>query len=165
MQDRYNFNRVRQYLDTLPDNETRIIYLIEIKAEYLQVDATSESRSKRFDQKCELEKAKLEGLNEIHKLERLKALGHADQAIEEKAAAPQQGWSKEDYLIRAKPAAKAIGRRGDGLTDDRMADEMRCSRNTATKYRKKYPEAYAKKIRAAHKAGLQEHANRRSGPP
>jgi hypothetical protein len=165
MKDRYDFNRVRQHLDTLPDRDTKLIYLIEMEIEYLQVDATSESRSKRFDQKCKLERAKLERLNELPKLEILMDLAPIDRATEEKEAAPPQGWSKDEYSIRAELAAKAIGLRGDKLSDERMADEMRCSRNTATKYRNKYAEVYAKNVKAAYKAGLQEHTNGRSRSP
>ena len=156
IEDRYNFDRVRQHLDTLPDNETKIIYLIEIKAEYLQVGATSDPKSKRFDQKCDLEIAKLEKLNELPGLGIMMDLVPTHQADKEKAAVPRQSWSKEEYLIRAEIAAKAIGRRGDKLSDERMADEMRCSRNTATKYRNKYADVYAKEVKAAYEVGLQE---------
>lgn len=62
LQDRYNFNKVRQHLNSLPNNKARIAYLVERKTEYLQVDVISESRSKKFDQKCDMEIAKLEKL-------------------------------------------------------------------------------------------------------
>jgi hypothetical protein len=162
VQNRYNFNRVRQHLETLPDSETKIIYLIEIKTEYLQVGAVSNSESKRFDQKCELEKAKLERLVEIPLPSRLMALPQKDQAVQEKAATTQLGLSEEEYLILAVAAAKAIGLRGNKLTDERMAEEMDCSRRTALKYRIKYSNAFNTSVRSEYEEGLKEFASKRN---
>lgn len=162
MRNRYDFNRVRQHLDTLPDNETKIAYLIEIKTEYLQVDAISGSGSERFDKKCETEKAKLKGLLKIAKPRKLRAFVQNDQATNKKVDAPQREWSEEQYLIRAVPAAKAIGRRGNNLTDERMAEEMECSRGTALKYRRKYSTAYNITVRSGHEEGLKEYSSNRN---
>jgi hypothetical protein len=157
IQDRYNFNRVRRYLNTLPDNKTKIAYLIEIKTEYLQVGANLEPKTKRFDQKCEMEKSKLEDLVEIDNLGRPMAAMQNDEVTDEKAAPQHQGWSEAEYLIRAQPAAKAIGRRGNKLTDERMAEEMDCSRRTALRYRCKYSNAYNTTVRSGYEEGLKEY--------
>ena len=95
--DRYDFSKVRQQLRNLPDNETRIVFLDERKIEYLQLGAPSylqlgatahppqgtprEYWSKEFDQKCEMEKAKLKGLIEIYKPENRVALTQNEKAL------------------------------------------------------------------------------------
>lgn len=75
MQGRYNFSKIRKHLREFPNDKIRIAYLIERKAEYLQLGAISylqlgatpylqpgtprEYWSEGFDRKCELEITKL----------------------------------------------------------------------------------------------------------
>jgi hypothetical protein len=164
MLDRYNFKRVRRHIDNLPDNETKIAYLIEIRTEYRQVGETSEHGSKGFARKCELEIKKLKGLSKIAWPGKLIALTPNDVATNEKAATPQRGWPEKEYLILAVSAAKAIGRRGNKLTDERMAEEMDCSRRTALTYRGKYANAYNTTVRSAYEEGLREYTSERNKP-
>ncbi|MFP5265563.1 MAG: hypothetical protein ACLGJB_27050 [Blastocatellia bacterium] len=58
----FDFYKVKQHLETLPDTKARIQYLIERKTEYEQQGIVDQPQYERFDQKCDLEIKKLEKL-------------------------------------------------------------------------------------------------------
>ncbi len=63
---KYDFERVKKHLETLPDAKAKIKYLIEIKTEYRQNttdwDVWEHRYGKTFDAKCEMEISKIKNL-------------------------------------------------------------------------------------------------------
>jgi hypothetical protein len=70
-ENRFDFDKVKQHLETLPDTESKLKYLVEIQTEYEQEESSFfRNPFDRFSEKCELEIAKL---NQLMILERPKS--------------------------------------------------------------------------------------------
>jgi hypothetical protein len=80
--------------------------------------------------------------------------------IESNESENKRGWSEQEYTARVIPAAMAVGMKGDELSDERVSENIqpRISRNSASKYRKLYPETW-KKAKDAHAEGLKQRHN------
>ena len=63
---KYDFERVKEHLETLPETKAKIKYLIEIKTEYKQNtpdwDVWEYNKGNTFDAKCDLEISKIKNL-------------------------------------------------------------------------------------------------------
>lgn len=65
-EEKYNFEKVKKHLETLPNTNSKIKYLTEIETEYLQNKTSLEiDFGTTFDQQCELEIKKLKTLLEL----------------------------------------------------------------------------------------------------
>lgn len=65
----FDFDKVLQHLETLPDTFSKIRYLTEVKTEYLQNHTTSDDNwSNSFGQKCDYEAEKLKALSKLDHL-------------------------------------------------------------------------------------------------
>jgi hypothetical protein len=61
----YDFEQVKEYLETLPETNDKIKYLIEVKTDYLQNRGLELDWGTSFDKQCELEILKIEKLSQL----------------------------------------------------------------------------------------------------
>ena len=85
---KFNFDRVMQHLETLPDAKDKMKYLIEIKTEFKQQNIVDQLPHLDFDRKCDLE---------IKKLGHLMALENSDKATDDAQAQTETATRNSDH--------------------------------------------------------------------